>query len=72
MSSKYIVPVDSEEEEIEYVKNMYCINCKEKGGMGMEIFKDVIEEGYHYKVARCVCDRCNRSFEVTFFQTVLS
>ncbi len=69
MPTKYIVPVDSETEKNEYVKKMYCENCKAKGGVKIEFFKDVIEEGYHYEVARCICDQCNRSFDVRFFPT---
>ncbi len=69
MPSKYIVPVDSEKEKIEYVKKMYCENCKAKGAVEIEFFNDVIKEGYHYEVARCICDQCNSSFDVRFFPT---
>ena len=69
MSSKYIVPIDSKEEELEYVLKMYCTNCKGKGSVEIEVFKDVIEEGYHYEIARCICDKCNKSLEVKFFPT---
>ncbi len=72
MSRKYIVPVDSKEEEGEYIKDMYCKNCKAKGGVEIEFVRDIIEEGYHYEVARCICGRCNRRFEVSFFPTFSS
>ncbi len=72
MSPKYIVPVDSKEEEDEYVKDMYCKNCKVKGGVEIEFLRDIVEEGYHYEVARCICGRCNRRFEVSFFPTFSS
>lgn len=69
MPPKYIVPIASKAEKSEYVKKMYCENCKLKGGVEIEFFKDVIEGGYHYEVARCICDLCNRSFDVNFFPT---
>jgi transcription elongation factor Elf1 len=72
MSPKYIVPVDSKEEKDEYVKNMYCKNCKVKCSVEIEFLKDIVEEGYHYEVARCICGRCNRRFEVSFFPTFSS
>ncbi|MBY8999662.1 MAG: hypothetical protein KGD64_01985 [Candidatus Heimdallarchaeota archaeon] len=69
MPPQFIVPIDFKEEKEEFVKKMFCLNCKERGSVAIEIFKDVIDEGFHYEVARCICDKCNGSFEVNFFPT---
>ena len=67
MSYDFIVPIESHEEAKNYIRKMYCKNCKEQGGCYPVHNFPIIENGYHYDVVSCECSKCSESFDMKFF-----
>ena len=67
MVYEFIIPVDKSEDTEVYIKKMYCLNCRERGGCYSKHNMPIIEEGYHFDIISCECSKCSSTFDLKFF-----
>ncbi|MCE7743241.1 MAG: hypothetical protein GOP50_12395 [Candidatus Heimdallarchaeota archaeon] len=67
MVYEFIIPIEKSEETEIFIKKMYCLKCKERGGCSSKHNLPVIEEGYHFDIVSCVCSNCSETFDLKFF-----
>lgn len=62
-----IIPIENSEESESYIKKMYCLKCRERGGCYPKHNYPIIENGYQYDVISCECSKCSGKFDLKFF-----